>query len=300
MALHLRLIDTEPVWEIGDKRLLEPRIIWCIGCDERRVQLQLAIGGKDRQLGPRQTTTGAAEFRNVLGIRQPLDLAVQSTFALQQTHEAGMCAQFYRRLRLLQGQAQGLGVVVRQHMGRDIVGHAGQQRVPGRPIQLAGAFKLSGKDLDVHLVVGGVHAGGIINGVSIDASAIAGEGDPAGLCEAQIGAFTHHLASEFRRIDADGVIGLVAGVCMALGGGFHIGSDAAQIQQLHPGLENGPDQVQGRQLVVLQVQHSLHLGADVEGLGVAREDPAAFRDQLGPVVRPGRPRQGEHTIAFLP
>ena len=120
-------------------------------------------------------------------------------------------------------------------------------------------------------MVRGIDTRRIVDGVSIDPSAVTGKGDTASLGETEIGPLAHNLTSEVRGIDPDRVIGLVPGIRMAFGWRFHIGADTAEIQQLHPSLQDGADEVQRGEFIFCQVQQGLRFGTDREGLGVARK-----------------------------
>ena len=93
-------------------------------------------------------------------------------------------------------------------------------------------------------------AGGIVDGVGVDPPAGARERDPPGLGDAQIGALADHLDPQGLGIDADGVIGLVADVELALRLRLHIGANPAEIEQLGLGLQDGVDQFGGGKGVV--------------------------------------------------
>ena len=114
-----------------------------------------------------------------------------------------------RGLRRAVGQGHVLPVVVTQHEGGHLVGHRGQQLVPLILRQIAGGDDPVEQDLDVHLVVGGVDPGGVVDGVGVDpavlgallrhavddhrhgAHARAGVGDAAPLGEAEVAALPH-------------------------------------------------------------------------------------------------------------
>ena len=74
--------------------------------------------------------------------------------------------------------------------------------VPVSGGQAPGMFGQSGQNLDVHLVVGGIDAGGVVDGVGVDAAASASVGNSAGLGDPQIGAFAHHAAAQLRSVHA--------------------------------------------------------------------------------------------------
>ena len=61
-------------------------------------------------------------------------------------------------------------------------------------------------------MVGGVDAGGVVDGVGVDPPAGQRELDAAGLGDAEVGALADHLAAQVAAVDADRVVGLVADV----------------------------------------------------------------------------------------
>ena len=66
-----------------------------------------------------------------------------------------------------------------------------------------------------------------------------GEGDAAGLGEAQVGPLAHDLDPQLVGVDPQGVGALVADLGVGLGGRLHIGADAAEIEQFGRRLEDG-------------------------------------------------------------
>ena len=79
------------------------------------------------------------------------------------------------------------------------------------------AHGLVQQDLDVHLVVGGVDAGAVVDRVGVDPPAGPGVLDPAQLGEAEVAALADHLGPQVRAVDPDRVVGLVADVGVRLG-----------------------------------------------------------------------------------
>ncbi len=108
-------------------------------------------------------------------------------------------------------------------------------------------------------MVGAIDAGRIVDGVGVQPDAPFPERDPPGLGDAEIGPLADHLGADLRRVDADGVIGLVADIEMALLRRLDVGADAAEIEQLDARLQDGLHQVERRQFVRVEVQHRLDL-----------------------------------------
>ncbi len=67
---------------------------------------------------------------------------------------------------------------------------------------------------------------------------LSAELDAAALGDAEIGALADHLGPDFRGGDADGVVGAVADVGVALARGADIGADAAEPEQVDRRLED--------------------------------------------------------------
>ena len=183
-------------------------------------------------------------------------------------------------------------------MGRHVVGHLRQQLVALGPRQLALPLQDAGGDLDVHLVVRGVDARRVVDGVGLDAATLHGELDASGLGEPQVGAFAHHLDPQVLAVHAHGVVGLVAHVEVALALGLHVGADAAQVEQLGRRLEDEVDDLGRRQRLGVRAQEGADLWRQRDRLGRPREHAAALADLLLVVVLPGRAGQGEHPLTL--
>jgi hypothetical protein len=86
-------------------------------------------------------------------------------------HEAAREAEIGDAAALRERERQGLEVVVAQHEAADLVGHLGEQRVARLLVKAAVALRGGERDLDVHLHVGGVDAGRVVDGVRVEANA---------------------------------------------------------------------------------------------------------------------------------
>ena len=128
--------------------------------------------------------------------------------------------------------------MLRSTSAGDLVGHLGQQRVARLDRQRARRSSGAERDLDIDLDVRGVDAGGIVDGVGVEAHAGERRFDAAALGHAEIGALADHLAAQVAAGDADGVIGAVAGRFVAFARRAHIGADAAEEQQIDLRLED--------------------------------------------------------------
>ena len=195
-----------------------------------------------------------------------------------------------------------LAVVVVEHQAGDLVGHRLEQRIAVGELQLAGLHLRVEQDLDVHLVVGGVHAGGVVDEVGIEQHAVARGLDAAELGHAQVAALADHAATQVAAIDADRVVGAIADIGVLLGAALDVGADAAVPQQVDRRPEHRRQQCiwrhRGRALG--QAQCLARLRRDFDRFERARVHAAAPGDQLGVIVRPARTRHLEQARALLP
>ena len=122
--------------------------------------------------------------------------------------------------------------------------------------------------------------------------------DAPALRHAEVGAFAHHLGAQFDSRDAHGVVGAIAGISVSLRGCTHVSADATEPEQVGLALENGADQLGRRERGNAQPQQLLHLRAERNRLGCAREDAAALGDLRLVVVLPARARHVEQTLAL--
>ncbi len=80
---------------------------------------------------------------------------------------------------------------------------------------------------------------GIVDGVGVAGAAEQAELDASALGDAEIGALADDLRPDLGGGDADRVVGAVADLLVGLGGGAHIGADAAEPQKIDRRLEDG-------------------------------------------------------------
>ena len=138
-------------------------------------------------------------------------------------------------------QHLGLEVVVAQHEVADFIGHFGEQFVALLLGQFAFFHGEIEQNLDIDFMVGAIDAGRVVDGVSAHAAAIQREFDAAELGHAEIAAFADHLAAQFAAIDADGVVGTIADRDVGFLAGFDVGADAAVVEQVDRGQQQGVD-----------------------------------------------------------
>ncbi len=116
---------------------------------------------------------------------------------------------------------------------------------------VAGLHHFVEQDLDVHFVVGAVHAAGVVDEVGVGTAAIEAEFHTTQLGHAQVTALAHHLAAQFVAVDAQRVVGLVAHIGVAFAAGLDVSADTAVPQQVHRRLEQGVQQFGRGQFVGL-------------------------------------------------
>ena len=290
--------------EVGAQQRQEGWVIGQVALADGLIQPELGEGQQRGGLGPGEAFVfGGAEGDGGV-IRQAGLGAVEQFCLFQPGHQRGLGGQCARARRHFERDGQGLQRIIHQHQRRHIIGHALEQGVALGAGHAALGLHIGQEDFDVHLMVRGGDAGGIVQRIGVDPQALAigaelGGLDPPGLGDAEIGALAHHPGADFGAIDADGVIGAVARIGLGFGARFDVGADAAEIQQigLHPqdGLHDGGGFVPRAG----QAQYGLGFGAEGDGFGRAREDAAAGRDQPCIVIRPGGAGQGEEPGAFI-
>ena len=189
-------------------------------------------------------------------------------------------------------------VVVLQHQRRDLVGHLLEQAVALLSAQLAAVDAVRQQDLDVHLVVGGVHSSGVVDEIGVDQPAGERVLDPGRLGQAQVAALGDHPGPERAGVDPDRVVGPVPRVGVRLGTGLHVGADPAVPEQVGRGGEDRRDElIRGeRPDVAVQAQRLGGGRRNRDGLGGPGPDATAGRDDRGIVVGPGGAGQREEPL----
>ena len=149
-----------------------------------------------RELGGREAAAGRPALGEHLVVREELELAAQHARLLEVPdvalvdlrHRAGLGDRRAERLRLL--------VVVAQDERGDLPLHLLEERVPLLRGHVAGRHDRVEQDLDVHLVVGAVDAGRVVDRVREDPAAAERELDAGTLREAEISALADHSAAK--------------------------------------------------------------------------------------------------------
>ena len=258
-----------------------------------------------RQLRTGQPASITCAAFQILGIAKPFVSPVHAAQVFQRLDQARLRTHGPAAALFGDGQRQRLQAVVFQHQLGDFLGHVLQQRVAPFFGQAPGLPRTGQRDLDVHLVVGTVDTGGIVDEVGVHAPARQCELDAPGLRHAKVGAFADHLGAQILAVHPQPVVGGIAHFGVGLVGRLHIGADPAEPDQVAGAPENGGNQAVGidpafRHVAFGKAQR-VHRGlGQVDALHRAREYPAAARYQLLVVFRPVRPLHLEQALALLP
>ncbi len=284
--------------EVVVKVLLDQGIVRQVAADDFVVQPHLAIAEEHREFGAHETQSRRQAFLEFFVVRQEFDIAVEKAVALEQLHGALLRLQQRRRAVLHHADGLALLIIVAQHQLGHFIGHFRQEFVARLQRDLAFAHLAVQQDLDVHLVVGTVDAGRIIDGVGVETHALFCRFDAPALGHAQVGAFTHDLGADLVAVDAVRVVGAVRGVGIAFAGRLHIGPDAAEEHQVDLGAQDRIQDFGRRGLGLIDLQQGLHLRRQLDRLGAALEHAAALADQFRVIVRPVGARQFEQALAL--
>ena len=128
--------------------------------------------------------------------------------------------------------------------------------------------------------------------------AAGGELDAAALRHAEVGALADHPGVDLGCRHPQGIVGAIAHLLVPLGRGPHIGADAAEPEQVRPALENGAHQLGRGNARRIETEQRLHLVAEGDRFGRAREHAAALGNLGLVVVLPARARQIEQAPAL--
>jgi len=253
-----------------DQRILgQPQLLG------RVLQHELGNRQHDRELGPGQAATFLHPAQQHLARVEPFDLAVEPARDFEQLDRPDVRGEHGRPARLGDRQRQRLEPVVLEHQFGDLIGHLREQGVALVERQLALAHLAVERDLDVHFIVGAVDARAVVDEVGVDPPAVVGELDPTGLGDGQIGALADDLGANLGAVGAQRIVRRIADLRLALGGGFDVGSDAAEPQQVDRRLEDRIDQRGRIQLLVLDSERGARFRAQPDRFLGPREHSAA-------------------------
>ncbi len=135
-----------------------------------------------------------------------------------------------------------------------------EQRIAVGGVEHPGGDGPLQEDLDVDLVVGGVDAGRVVDGVGVDVPAGEGVLDPGPLREPQVAPFGDDPAAQLGRVDPHRVVGAVADVEVRFRRRLHERADAAVPQQVHGRPQHRRDQLVGGERLGVDAEGLAHLG----------------------------------------
>jgi hypothetical protein len=176
----------------------------------------LRIGKENCELGRSESLTGCIALRQCCIGRDELDVPVKNApldelvdeSAVDRKHQVGADPRHAEKDVLL--------VVVTQDVSCDLVSHAGEEFVALLVVEVAVPHGLVEKDLDVHLMVGRVNSGGIVDGIGINHHARTGCFDATQLGKAKVAAFADDPGAQLATVDPNRIIGLVTNLRIGL------------------------------------------------------------------------------------
>ena len=145
-------------------------------------------------------------------------------------------------------------------------------------------------------MIRGVDPGRVVDRIGVDAPAGECEGNASPLGHCEVGPFADDLCPDLVAVDTERIVGAVADLGMGFVCGLDVSSDTAEPQQIDGRGQQFADQLGRREMVRLDLEAALHLGADWDGFGAALENAAARRNHRAVIVGPARPRQPEQTL----
>ena len=173
-------------------------------------------------------------------------------------------------------ERQRLQTIVFQHDGSDFVCHLFQQSDAALFCELACAFCVSQRNLDVHFIVRAIHASRIIDEIRIAAPTIQAKFDPSGLRNAEVRAFTDGLGTQVLRIDTQSVIARVTHARIVFCRGFDVGANPAEPDQVDRAFQDCADQSFWLPFGLFYAQCLLRRFGQSNGLGIACKNAPAF------------------------
>ncbi len=218
-SLHvLGVLLLQRLREVAHQLLGQVRVLRHVGLQQLLEQHDLGVGQQHRQLRTGQALAARLAFGQFGIGRQEFDLTVEQALRFQRADEVLLGAQARHAHPLHQADRLVLAVVVAQHQ-------LARPRRSWPPAACCAPPCVSffvctcavEQDLDVDLVVGGVHAGGVVDEVGVEQHAVLRRLDAAQLGQAQVAALAHHLAAQVAAVDAQRVVGAVADVGVRLG-----------------------------------------------------------------------------------
>src|SRR5215469_1217139 len=135
-------------------------------------------------------------------------------------------------------------------------------------------------------MVGGVDACRVVDCIGIYASAAECVFDSGSLGKAKIAAFDHHPYAQLGGRHAAQIVGVVADLFVSFITRTHVSTDAAVVQHVSGGPQNGAYQTLAVKGVTVASERGTCLGTQLDALLAAAPDPAPPTDKRGIVVGP--------------
>ena len=233
LSQGLREVLHQPVGQV--------RIVGQVGGQHPPAQRDLRVRQQDGEFRPGESVPCGDPCAHLVAGGQELQPAVEQALGLQRAHPGLVLAGERDPAVHRVGEREVLVEVVGQHQLGNLAGHGRQQLVASSPAQPPGRDVGGKQDLDVHLMVGGVDAGGVVDEVGVHPAAGLGVLDTPELGEAEVPALRDAAGPELAPVHADAVIGLVAGLCVALAASLYEGPDPTVEQQVDLCCEDGAD-----------------------------------------------------------
>ena len=293
---ELSVLLLQGLREVGDEFTAHPRLV-------RHGAVEDLIGGVHlhirQQHGEfRRHVVAELTLGQFVGIGQEFDRPVEVGVLLQVVQHPAVGARHRFGLGPSFAEDDVLRVVVRQHTVSDLVGERVQNLFPLLGGEGALMHERAQEQFDVDLVVGAVDAGRVVDGIGIDLDAAQCSFDTSQLSHTEVAALADHSRPHIGAVDADGVVGLVADIGVALGRGLDVGADSAVVDEVDGGLEDFGHEVGRAAFAGFDSEHRGGLCAEVDRLRRPGEDSAAGGDEFPVVVLPARARQVEESLTF--
>ena len=115
--------------KIAAQLRLQLRRFGQVGGEKLVVERHLGVGQQDRELGPHQPLAMRGAGGEGLVVRQEFERAIEPARAFEIADQPRLSVERRGAARLGHRQGLALQVIIAQHHGRDVLGHAVQQRL---------------------------------------------------------------------------------------------------------------------------------------------------------------------------
>src|SRR5580704_3191671 len=124
--------------------------------------------------------------------------------------------------QLFEAKREDLVTIIVEHALDHFRGGGGQTTVSLHTRKVPARDQRGEQNLQVDFMVRHIDAGGIVDGVIVDSSAVEREFDSGLLGEAEVAALDDYLAAQFRPGDTDVIVGMVADFSVAFAAGAYV------------------------------------------------------------------------------